>query len=279
MRPYIEFIQSQQLEWTAAPAVFGGAHWKLLSRDEASGAVTALLRFAARTTQLAPRLAVDWECFVLQGAASIGELSFATHYYAYLPAGQSLGRLQAPHETILLSFFRGDPQPAPDHQADRDLAARLIAPVDTTAMRWDSSGMDPNINHLNAARKNLRFAPEGDCRSYLLGGMPQGFPPTHTPLETHPHVEEFFMVSGDMSVHCGIMRAGAYFWRPPGIPHGRDCTRSGFLLFCRTPGSNRTVSEWSRERYSVSFTPAHRPVLPANLSAAGAAPVPDPIVY
>ncbi len=33
--------------------------------------------------------------------------------------------------------------------------SRLVGPIDTTKLRWDNAGIDPNINHLNAARKNL----------------------------------------------------------------------------------------------------------------------------
>jgi hypothetical protein len=278
MRPYIEFIQSQQLTWAPAPEAFGGASWKMLSRDSQSGAVTALLRFAAGRHRLAPRLSADWECFVLKGAPRLGGLQFETHNYAYLPAGFPLATVDTEAETILLSFFGSDPQLAALSDASY-AESRLIIPVDTTALRWDNAGMDPNINHLNASRKNLRFAPEGNCRTYLLGGMPQGFPLHDTPLERHPHFEEFFMVSGDMSCHVGIMRTGAYFWRPPEIPHGRDCTRSGFLLFCRTPGSNRTISRWSEEKYPVSWTPAHQPVLPQELTAYGTPALPDPIEY
>jgi hypothetical protein len=276
-RPYIEFIHSQHLPWQAAPPAFGGATWKVLSEDAESGAVTALLRFPVGHSALAAQFAADWELFVLEGRGRLGDADLNVHHYAYLPAAWAAGSVVAERDLVMLAMFSAPPQPAADG-APYD-SSRLIGPIDTTMLKWDNSGIDPNINHLHASRKNLRLSPEGDCRTYLLGGMPQGFPPEDTPLETHPHVEEFFMVSGDMSVHCGIMRAGAYFWRPPGIPHGRDCTRSGYLLFCRTPGSNRTVSNWSSARYPVSFEPAHRPVLPPELRDAGAVALPPPVSY
>ena len=103
--------------------------------------------------------------------------------------------------------FSAAPRAATGEGAGHD--ARAVGPIDTTALRWDASGIDPNINHLNAAHRNLRFAPEGDCRSYLLGGMPQGYPYGGAAMERHPHVEEFFLVSGDMASHLGVMRAAA----------------------------------------------------------------------
>ena len=87
------------------------------------------------------------------------------------------------------------------------------------------------------------------------------------------------MVSGDMTCHVGIMRTGAYFWRPPEILHGLDCTRSGFLMFCRTPGSNKTISNWTTEKYPVSWSPEQRPVLPEALQSLGATPSPNSVEY
>jgi hypothetical protein len=109
--------------------------------------------------------------------------------------------------------------------------------------------------------------------------MPQGYPYGGSSMERHPHVEEFFMVSGDMASHLGIMRSGAYFHRPPGIAHGRDCTRTGYLLFCRTPGANRTTTAWTDEKYAVAWNPPHSPVLPPEIAAHGTTPFADPLEY
>jgi hypothetical protein len=271
-RPYIEFIQSQHLAWRPSP--MAGVDWKVLSEDDDSGAVTALLRFPVGRTPWTGRSA-DWELFVLSGALQLGTAHVGMHFYAYLPGESAPATIETGSAgAVVLSFFSGPPIAS----TARPPAGEAIAPIDTTALRWDDSGIDPQINHLHAARKNLRLAPDGTCRTYLLGGRPQGFPYGGAALETHPHAEEFFMVSGDMPCHVGVMRTGAYFYRPPGIAHGRDCTRSGYLLFCRTPGSNRTISEWSEERYPVSFEPEHRTVAPPELAAA-ARPIADPLVY
>jgi hypothetical protein len=280
-KPYIEFIHSQQLSWLPAPPGVGGPRtlWKVLSRDDETGAVAALVRIAAGTALPGDlRLRAAWELFVLKGEIVIGGKRLAEHYYAWYPPSHPLGVIGAAREAIVLSFFSAAPETATPGESDGDGDER-VGPVDTVALKWDRTGFDPNIDHLNAARKNLRFDPGGRCRTYLLGGMPQGFPYQGTPLETHPHAEEFFMVSGDMACHVGIMRTGAYFNRPPGIAHGRDCTRTGFLLFCRTPGSNRTISEWTPEKYPVTWRPEHRPVLPPELREAGSSPMPDPLAY
>jgi hypothetical protein len=142
--------------------------------------------------------------------------------------------------------------------------------INTVEQPWDRVGLEGEIAHLQYARKNLRFAPDGKRRTYLLGGMPQGFPADGSRLEKHPHAEEVFMIAGDMPCSLGVMKAGAYFYRPPEIEHGLDCSLGGFLFIMRTPGSNVTISKWSQELFPVSFTPHHAPELPANHPARGA---------
>ena len=48
MRPHIDFVQAQHLPWESAEALgFGGARAKILSRDDASGAVSCVLSLSA----------------------------------------------------------------------------------------------------------------------------------------------------------------------------------------------------------------------------------------
>jgi hypothetical protein len=264
-RPHIEFLQSQSIAWQSAPAHLDGpdVEWKILSRDTETGAVSTLMKFPkGHLGAFALAQSATVELFVLCGAVDCGGHLFDTHFYGYLPAGSADTITRSAEGAVALCYFDRDPS-APGGLAVKSAAPQAgIECIDTTALRWENSNMDPEINHLHAHRKNLRLSPNGDCRTYLLGGLPQGFPYNGVSLEQHPHVEEFFMVSGDLSFHVGTMRTGAYFWRPPHLLHGKDCTRSGFLLFCRTPGSNKTISTWTTERYPVTWTPAMRPILP-----------------
>lgn len=147
-------------------------------------------------------------------------------------------------------------------------------------MRWDSSNIDPEVNHLYTSRKNLRLAEDGTCRTYLLAGLPQGYPPSGVGrLERHPHVEEFFFIYGDMSCSFGVMRAGAYSWRPPMVWHGLDCSRSGFLIFFRSPGANRNTNIWAENTSDILWSPTHDPQLPADMEHLFPEPFPDPVDY
>lgn len=281
-RPFIEFLQSQRLEWVGDPDKAGraGLEIKLLSEDNESGATTLLVRYPpnwrAPSTEWCT---ADEELFVLEGEFSVNSRSYTRHHYAYWPTGFCRSDFTTGTKgATLIACFNARPsyrvESPPPGPADG-----LVEQLDAFSLRWDRTNMDPNIDHLNAWRKNLRHAPGNGGRTYLLAGLPQGFPPTgNEPLERHPHVEEMFMIAGDMPCSLGVMRAGAYFWRPPMIWHGADCTVNGFLLFARTPGSNQTISEWSDTGHPVTFDPEHRPQLPDSIAFAGE-PIDDPIRY
>jgi hypothetical protein len=282
-RPFIEFLHSQHLAWQPSASRAGAAE-KLLSQDPESGAATLLISYPP-DWRAAPveHCDADEEFFVLRGALDCNARRYGPHAYAYWPAGHSRAGFVVGSEGAVLLVCRSG---AAHFHAGASVVplrddAGLVEYLDTFRLSWDRTNMDPNIAHLNAWRKNLRLAPDDSGRTYLLAGLPQGSPASGTePLERHPHVEEMFMVAGDMACSLGIMRAGAYFWRPPMIWHDADCTLNGFLLFVRTPGRNRTTSEWSDEPHVVTLTPPHRPQLPVALRAAGAGrPAIDPVDY
>lgn len=283
-RPFIEFMQSQALAWRHDADVTGrhDVEVKPLSEDAATGAATLLVRYPPGwRAPAAEWCGADEELFVVAGELSLGGASLGRHHYGYWPAGYVRRDFAAgPAGATVITCLSAQPSysQAVDAAPAYDPAA-LTERLDPFRLPWDQTNMDPNIAHLNAYRKNLRLAPDGSGRSYLLAGLPQGYPSSgHEPLERHPHVEEMFMIAGDMPCSLGIMRAGAYFWRPADIWHGADCTVNGFLLFARTPGSNRTISEWSAEPHPVRLDPEHRPQLPPHLAAAGQ-PIEDPVRY
>jgi hypothetical protein len=271
-------VQSQWLPWqrSGVPGCRGELDSKVLSRDVDSGACTLLLRYPPAWRGELEALAADEEIFLLSGSIRRGSIEFLPHDYAYLPAGHCEDVQVGDEGAVVLTFFAAEPVLGTSTLFD---PGRLVSHLRPSELPWDRSNMDPNIDHLNAWRKNLRLDPDGRCRSYLLAGLPDGYPRDGVePLERHPHCEEMFMVAGDMPCSLGLMRAGAYFWRPPGIWHGADCTRNGFLCFMRTPGTNQTVSEWGAP-HAVLWSPPHAPVLPPELAVASREPLPDPVQY
>lgn len=282
-RPYIEFVHSQFLPWRVGvlPGPRAALRVKVLSEDNMTGAATLIVEypsdFASGETAA---MAADEEIFILSGKLEAGDIGLGPHEYAFWSAGRPLPKLKSDGRTVALVFISGAPILI-DAAAATALhrPERTIERVATIEVPWDQSNMDPNIGHLQAWRKNLRLDPDGGARTYLLTGLPHGFPADgRQPLERHPHIEEMFMVSGDMPCSKGVMRAGAYFWRPEHIWHGADCTLNGFLFIGRTPGSNQTISEWAETSHSVTYTPTHRPDMPAELTPYDR-PAADPVTY
>jgi hypothetical protein len=145
-------------------------------------------------------------------------------------------------------------------------------------MPWDATVLDPKLVHLRLSRKILRADP--DCRTYLLAGLPQGRPADgRVGLETHPHDEEMFLVSGDMSAPQGVMHPGAYFYRPRGILHGPHFSDLGFFMFMRNPGTDRISTDWTTTVHALPQEPPFAPVLPADAPADWARPLPTRVPY
>jgi hypothetical protein len=266
-RPFTEYLQSQNIPWRPAAELRPGAECKQLSCDAENGEACVLLRYPRGWRREAEWLSAAEEFIVLDGSFMLGHTAYGLHDYAYLPSGYGRQAAHSRDGAVLLVWFDRRPEAIAAEQA-RELYREdwLIERIATLDRPWDRSGLDPNIGHLSYARKNLRFDPLGRCRTYLLGGMPHGVPSGwQARLERHPHAEEMFMLGGDMPCSLGVMKAGAYFYRPAGIWHGLDWSLHGFLTIMRTPGSNSTVSEWEPTLRAVSVEPEYRPVLAAEV--------------
>ena len=79
--------------------------------------------------------------------------------------------------------------------------------------------------------------------------------------EIHPVVEEMYLVAGDLIADTGIMKPGAYFWRPPGIRHSAFASTTGNLMFFRTKGGPLSTT-YPGVSESFDWNPAHKPILP-----------------
>ena len=89
----------------------------------------------------------------------------------------------------------------------------------------------------------------------------------------HDCVEEMFLISGDYLSNVGRMREGAYFWRPPGIPHGPYGSRGGSLCLIRFVGGAH-VNHWSSSQHSFDYEQAYEPQLPPELAQIALPPAP-----
>ena len=256
-RPHIEFVQCQNIDWQDGP---DGTRIKLLNADPDSTAATLLVQYPAGWR--APKAAADApaeEWFVLEGAIETTTACQGRHAYNFHPAGTPAGLSGSPQGATLLMFRHA--------WNDRNTFAGTAESIsiDTRFMPWDVSTYDPKLTHLRLARKVLRMGPNDSGRTFLLTGLPHGIPAVDTlPVETHRHCEEGFMIHGEMFAPEGIMRAGSYFFRPPGIVHGPHVSETGFFQLMRSPGANWIKTEWSEQHRPLPIDAAYAPLVPTG---------------
>jgi quercetin dioxygenase-like cupin family protein len=267
-RPHTEFIHAQALPWRRIPP--GGARadaeYKFLSRDPNDGACSCLIRYPAGwTREAAECLSADEEFYVLEGEIVIDDTHYTPDTYAFLPAGWPHRRMHVPRGAVLLCIYSAQPDPAPlssDPSVIQRAQQRAVPYLDVLHMPWDRTLNDNKLAHLGISRKDLRRDPDSGERTFLSMILPHSEPPgSRGPTETHPTVEEVYMINGSLVGPHGEMFPGAYFWRPPGIPHGPFGTRWGCVMLIRFVGGlHKNV--WSENDAPFDWHAPYRPVLP-----------------
>jgi hypothetical protein len=265
-RPQIEFIQSQRLPWVPDPR-FGlgqGVEVKVLSEDPGTGAASLLVRYPAGWTFPAGARGADEEFLVLDGELTIGRAGYGFLNYAHWPAGYAAGARESRSGATVLTFLSGDPRrPAPG----RFDPERLVERVDAFATPY--TGNFHAEFPPGAGRKVLFTDPTTKETSWILGTLPLRWAERS---EVHDDVEEMYLLSGESHGDRGVMRPGAYFWRPGHLPHGPYGTLTGNLYFFRSKGGP-LVTRYVDPETPFRWWPPYRPALPPDLEpGAGEAP-------
>jgi hypothetical protein len=263
-RPFIEFIQAQALPWQSGGlSARPGVEVRELSADADTGAWSLLLRYPPGwRAEDSTALDVDEELIVLAGDLTIGAVHHTRFGYAHLPAGYRRDGMASAGGAVVLTFFSGGLAPAAEgRECD---PARLVERVSAFDGEWGGN-FHPKFPP-GAGRKFLRQDPETGEQTWILGTMPlrSGRRP-----ERHPVVEEMYLLSGELVGHVGVMRAGAYFWRPPEEWHGPFGSPTGNLMIFRTQGGPLSTVYTDHE-VPFTWSPEHRPILPEHLSEYGA---------
>jgi hypothetical protein len=229
-RPWIEFVQSQNLPWKE-DGLFGlrpGVAQKTLSLDPESGAASLVARYPAGWRQEGGAITADEEFLVLDGSIEIDGRSYGEKSYAHLPAGYVRGKVSSQSGAVVLTFLSEMPKPMEARDFD---PARLVERLDAFAIPY-TGNFHPEFPP-GAGRKVLYEDPVTHDQTWILGTLPMRWGER---AEVHPVVEEMYLLAGESHGNRGVMRPGAYFWRPPGIPHGPYGTLTGNLYFFRTKG-------------------------------------------
>jgi hypothetical protein len=267
-RPHVEFIPAQVVPWQAG--LYGGARpdveQRVLSMDGDSGESSLMICYPAGWRRDDPEaLDVDEEFLVLDGAIEIGGQHYGKLDYAHLPAGYSRDSAHSAGGAVVLTFFSGEPHTQPEPNGAHD-EARLVRHIDTRRMAGRAgarSGMFEGIRSVGTNHKPLREDPLNGELTWLVG-MPAGW--VLDQMETHPVNEEEFAIAGDLAGPRGVMRPGAYFWRPPGIQHGPFGTATGALHLVRSKGGPLTT-DLEDKPGPFEWDPAYDPVLPPEYRA------------
>jgi len=262
-RPHVDFIPAQVVPWQAG--LYGGARpdvaQRVLSMDDDSGESSLMVRYPAGWHRDEPEaLDVDEEFLVLDGAIEIGGQHYGKLDYAHLPPGYSRDSAHSAGGAVVLTFFSGEPH-ARSAPAGFD-ETRLVRHIDVRRMTGRvgaRSGMFDGIRSVGTNHKLLRDDPLSGELTWIIG-MPAAW--VLDQMETHPVNEEEFAISGDLAGPRGVMRPGAYFWRPPGIQHGPFGTVGGALHLVRSKGGPLTT-ELEEKPGPFNWDPAYDPVLPS----------------
>ncbi|MET0239988.1 MAG: hypothetical protein ABW184_08830 [Sphingobium sp.] len=269
-RPYIEFVQTQNVDWVTLP---DRTSVKRLNGDPESGEETYLIRYPAgfQSTDRGPEDRAE-ETLVIDGEIMIGETLHGYHGYGFTPRGESAGARSTTDGATLLVFRYGRDDPNSVSGACEAIT------VDPTTVPWDMSASDGRIAHLRLARKVLRLGPNDSSRTFLLIGLPHGKPPADAmPAEIHDHFEEMFMLQGEMWMPEGKIRPGAYFYRPPGIVHGPHVSLSGFFQIMRA-GANYVRTEWTAP-VPLPIGAPYNPAIPEGTPDSWTRPYVGPDLY
>lgn len=232
-RADVDFIQSQDVprQWAEEGTFAAGAGGsrRLLSRDPADGAETAIYQVTSRQSG---SLASDLDLYVLHGEATLNGEVFRAGDYCHVPAGAELDLVPS---VLGLSLYCGFWGP-PSWRAGAGTGTRLST-IQPDTLSWVPAGWGGGTKlEPGAMTKVLRD--DGQAFIYLAAMLPGWH---CDQAEAHPVYEESFKVYGDTLMGSrGVMRPGAYFFRSPGVFHGPLYSRAGTMSFIRSDGRTST---------------------------------------
>jgi hypothetical protein len=217
-------IEAQQLSWPGWPSE---ATVKILSCDDESGALTALLSLPRGYGRPQGSVVADTELLILSGRLAIGGSVLGRLSYRYTPPSVAEPAWEAGEDTELLFMTRTG---GPELNADADpVGAPGAVTLDGNDLPW---GPSPIANGPpNSMVAMLRRDPDSGEMTALARGRPR----SHPVYEFHDCIEECFLIEGDITIGPGgEMRPGTYFWRPPYYTHGQARSETGSLLYVYT---------------------------------------------
>lgn len=256
MRPFIEFVQQQLLPWE--PGVLPSTRQRVLSRDDESGAQSLIVDVPAGWFQGARTLGASEEFLVLAGSVTADGVAYERLCYGRLPAGTTISGDSSTRGAVVALFHDRDPTSEPP--AEPDTRKR----VDKIDLRRSCEPTGPrNPDHPNPSsvkRFPLFDDPDTGESTWVFSGQGMGH---YRRPEKHPVVEEMLHLAGELHGPNGVMRSGAYFWRPPEEWHGPFGFVGGCVLLFRTQGGPLTTI-YADDDAQFEWDAPYAPILPGG---------------
>ena len=264
-RSHIEFIHSNSMPWVKKhlDPLFKNVIYKTLSLDNDTKEMTAVLKFPKKWNQQKPSsLTVDEEIYILSGSININNIQLDEGSYSYLPAYYHRENFFSQNGAEVLSFFSGKISYTCDFKKFNK--NKLIEKISLYQDGWDKNYIginSPEIASSGSRKKLLRTDPYTGDQTWIMGVIPSY---QEKKVESHPVVQECFILSGEIEGNCGTMVKGSYFWRPRDILHGPYGTKTGCTILSRSKGGKLIVDYFDLDK-PFDFNSRHNVVVPDKL--------------
>lgn len=226
-RRAVDFLTTRLLPWTTiGPDEFGGVETGLkqvLSRDEADGAETAVVRV---TSPIVGTTTSSIDLYVLAGSAFLNGRTMPPSAFVHVPAGAGVELLPDVAPLVLYAASFATPGLHPEQGGTDDLQI-----IDVDTLPWTDMGWRGD-EEPNPAVKIKWLRRDDELGTAFVVAMLPGW--RSALEENHPVYEESFKLYGDFLLgRRGIVRPGGYFFRPPLSWHGPLYSRTGNMSLIR----------------------------------------------
>ena len=264
-RPHIEFIHTNNMPWIKKnlDPFLKRVLYKVLSFDKDTKEMTALLKYPKNWEQKTSlSLSVDEEIYILSGSISMNNIHLDEGCYAYLPANYPRKNFFSSNGAEVLSFFSGKINYTKNKKIYNK--KKLIKKISFYDDGWDTNyeGINsPEIAASGSRKKLLRTDKDTGDQTWIMGVIPSY---QEKKVESHPVVQECFILNGEIEGNCGTMFKGSYFWRPRDILHGPYGTKVGCTILSRSKGGKLIVDYYDLDK-PFNFESKHQVVVPKNM--------------
>ncbi len=264
-RPHIEFIHTNDMPWITKDlnSFLKGINYKILSIDSKSKESSLILKYPKgwkKNKNL--NLMVNEEIYVLSGSININNIELDEGCYAYIPAYYPRELYFSNKGAEVLSFFSGKISYTKNrYKFDKK---NLIKKISLYEEGWDNNykGINsPEIASSGSKKKLLRTDKYNGDQTWIMGVIPSY---QEKKVESHPVVQECFILNGEIDGNCGKMIEGSYFWRPRDILHGPYGTKTGCTILSRSKGGRLIVDYYDLDK-PFDFKSKHQVFVPKNL--------------